>query len=444
MSLETDIAIRVKNLTKIYHLYNSPKDRFKEALHPRRKKYHHDFYALKDVSFEVKKGETVGIIGRNGSGKSTLLKILTGVLTPNGGNSEVKGKVSSLLELGTGFNPELTGIENVYFNGTILGFSKDEMDRKLDDILAFADIGEFVYQPVKMYSSGMFVRLAFAVAISVNPEVLIVDEALSVGDAFFQAKCFKRLEELKDKGTTILLVTHNTNQILSHCKRAILLNDGVKLYEGDANEVVNRYLDLLFGKKKSDNSNLQKEISNKDLNIQASINRLKRYDNSTEDIYHTHLGYNKNEYVWGTGKVKIIDYLITNSKGEYYPGIIESEELMDISFKAIFIENVDNPVYGLLIKTIEGVYLHGTNSIIEKEGDYFIPRQRGDIVSVNFQMRLRFATGNYLLSFGVSEDYGNTPLHRRYDSVLVNVQNKRYITGYFDLESTFCEEFLNG
>ncbi len=191
-------AIEVSSLCKIYHLYNTPIDRLKEALNPWRKKYHQDFYALKDVSFEVKKGDTIGIIGQNGSGKSTLLKILSNVLTPTSGDIKVKGRVSSLLELGSGFNPELTGIENVYFNGTLLGFTRQEMDTKLDDILSFADIGEFVRQPVKTYSSGMQVRLAFAVAINVNPEVLIVDEALAVGDIRFQQKCFRKIDEIRN------------------------------------------------------------------------------------------------------------------------------------------------------------------------------------------------------------------------------------------------------
>ena len=182
----SNVSIKVESLSKIYKLYNTPMDRLKETMHPFRKKYHKDFFALKDISFEVKKGETFGIIGKNGSGKSTLLKIITGVLSPSSGNVTVNGRVSSLLELGAGFNPELNGIENIYFYGTINGFSKEEMDSRLDSILAFADIGEFVFQPVKSYSSGMYVRLAFAVAIQVDPEILIIDEALSVGDIFFQ------------------------------------------------------------------------------------------------------------------------------------------------------------------------------------------------------------------------------------------------------------------
>ncbi|MCX7998948.1 MAG: ABC transporter ATP-binding protein [Leptospiraceae bacterium] len=236
-----EIAIKVSNLTKIYPLYNKPIDRLKEALHPFRKKYHHDFYALHDISFEIKKGETVGIIGQNGSGKSTLLKIITGVLTPTSGEVIVNGRVSSLLELGVGFNPELTGIENVYFYGTINGFTKEEMDAKLEDILSFADIGEFVYQPVKTYSSGMFVRLAFACAIQIDPEILIVDEALSVGDMFFQNKCMARMKKLMEKGVTLLFVSHDLASVKMISKRAIFLHQGKIQGIGNADEVCDYY-----------------------------------------------------------------------------------------------------------------------------------------------------------------------------------------------------------
>lgn len=229
-----DIAISVKNVSKKYHLYDTPKHRLMEALHPFRKKYYHDFNALHDVSFEVRKGSSVGIIGKNGSGKSTLLKIITGVLTPTSGSVLVSGKLSALLELGAGFNPELTGIENVYFNGTLMGYNREEMDVRLDDILAFADIGEFVNQPVKTYSSGMFVRLAFAIAVCVDPEILIVDEALSVGDMAFQQKCLERLRILREKGVTILLVTHDIMLTRNYCEYVVYLRDGNVALVADA------------------------------------------------------------------------------------------------------------------------------------------------------------------------------------------------------------------
>ena len=237
----SDIAISVNNISKMYKLYDKPMDRLKESLGLSRQKKYKEHYALHDVSFNVRKGETVGIIGTNGSGKSTILKIITGVLNPTQGDVAVDGRISALLELGAGFNGEYSGIENVYLNGTMIGFSREEIDAKLQDILDFADIGEFIHQPVKTYSSGMFVRLAFAVAINIEPEILIVDEALSVGDVFFQAKCYRKFEEFKEMGKTILFVSHDLSSIGKYCDRVVLLNKGRKLAEGDAKEMVNLY-----------------------------------------------------------------------------------------------------------------------------------------------------------------------------------------------------------
>ena len=229
-------------LSKVYKLYDRSIDRLKESLHPFRRIYHHDFHALKDVSFEIKRGETFGIIGKNGSGKSTLLKIIAGVLTPSGGNLEVKGKVSALLELGIGFNPEMTGRENIYFSGTIMGYSREEMDAKVDDILAFADIGDFIHQPMKTYSSGMFIRLAFAVATKVDPEILVIDEALAVGDIFFQSKCTLLMKKMIDSGVTLLYVSHDTSSVTSLCRRAIYLENGMMKTIGEAIRVTDQYL----------------------------------------------------------------------------------------------------------------------------------------------------------------------------------------------------------
>jgi ABC-type polysaccharide/polyol phosphate transport system ATPase subunit len=225
--------IRVSDLSKVYRLYDNAVDRLKESLLPFNRRYHRDFYALKDISFEVRQGESIGIIGKNGSGKSTLLKILTGVLMPTSGSVTVNGKVSSLLELGAGFNHEMTGIENVYFYGTVMGYSKQEMDARMDNILAFADIGAFVHQPVKTYSSGMFVRLAFAAAINVDPDILIIDEALSVGDIFFQQKCFAKIREIITSGATLLFVTHSMAVMQNLCDRSLLLSSGSVVMDGD-------------------------------------------------------------------------------------------------------------------------------------------------------------------------------------------------------------------
>ena len=235
-------AIKIESISKVYALYHSHRDRLKEALHPFRKKYHRDFYALRDVSFEVKKGETVGIIGRNGSGKSTLLSIIAGVKQPSSGKVEVQGRISSLLELGAGFNPELSGMENIFFYGLIAGFSRQEMDMKLQRILDFADIGDFVYQPVKVYSSGMFIRLAFSCAIHIEPEIMIIDEALSVGDMNFQAKCMTAISKIKESGATVLFVSHDVGSVKSLCDRALYLEQGHPVFFGAADKAADLYV----------------------------------------------------------------------------------------------------------------------------------------------------------------------------------------------------------
>ena len=254
-------AITVKDVTKVYRLYDKPIDRLKESLSLTHKSYHKDFYALNGLSFNVEKGQTVGIIGTNGSGKSTILKIITGVLTPTTGQVDVEGKISALLELGAGFNMDYTGIENIYMNGTMMGYSRKEMDEKLQDILDFADIGDFVYQPVKTYSSGMFVRLAFALNINVEPEILIVDEALSVGDVFFQAKCYRKMEEIKKRGTTILMVTHDMGSIIKYCDKVVLLNKGEFIAEGEPGHMVDLYKKILANQLDSLKEELESDYS---------------------------------------------------------------------------------------------------------------------------------------------------------------------------------------
>ena len=238
-----DIAIKIEHLVKSYKVYDNVNDRIKESLSIKKKSYHRDFYALNDVSFEVKRGETVGIIGTNGAGKSTLLKIITGVLKATSGTVQVNGKVSALLELGAGFNQEYTGMENIYLNGMMMGYTREEMSKKVDGIVEFADIGDFIHQPVKTYSSGMFARLAFAVAINVEPDILIVDEALSVGDIFFQNKCFKKFDDLREKGVTILFVSHDVASVRQMCSRVLWLDRGQEKIFDSAETVCDMYMD---------------------------------------------------------------------------------------------------------------------------------------------------------------------------------------------------------
>ncbi|MDU4659691.1 MAG: ABC transporter ATP-binding protein, partial [Clostridium butyricum] len=244
----SDIAIKIDNLSKVYRLYEKPIDRMKESLSISKKKYSKEHYALKNITFNVRKGESIGIIGKNGSGKSTLLKIITGVLTQSSGEIKVDGKIAALLELGAGFNPEYTGIENIYLNGTMMGYTKEEMEKRVNPIVEFADIGQFINQPVKTYSSGMFARLAFAVAINVEPEILIVDEALSVGDTRFQIKCIDKMKELKENGTTILFVSHATEQVKRFCNRAVWINNGEMMDIGESSEIIDKYESyMLYG-----------------------------------------------------------------------------------------------------------------------------------------------------------------------------------------------------
>ena len=293
----SEIAINVSDVTKIYKLYDRNRDRLIDSFGLSKKPRYKEHYALNKMSFQIKKGETVGIIGTNGAGKSTILKIITGVLNPTEGEVEIDGRISALLELGAGFNPEYTGIENIYLNGTMMGFSKEEVENKMEDILNFADIGEFVYQPVKSYSSGMFVRLAFAVAINIEPEILIVDEALSVGDVFFQAKCYKKFEEFKKRGKTILFVSHDLGSISRYCDRVILLNKGTKLAEGTPKEIIGMYKRLLVNKLDVDEETKQNILVDNshmnDINAQAE-------DDAEETTWKDNFALNPNvdEYGW--------------------------------------------------------------------------------------------------------------------------------------------------
>ena len=234
-------SVEVNDLSKVYHLYNKSSDRLRETFSIKKKKYSKDHYALKNINLSIKHGESVGIVGTNGSGKSTLLKLITGVVTPTTGEIKTEGKIAALLELGAGFNPEYTGIENIYLNGTMMGYTEEEMEKRVPAIVDFADIGEFIYQPVKSYSSGMFARLAFAVSINVEPDILIVDEALSVGDTRFQVKCIDKMRELQESGTTILFVTHAIEQIKRFCTRAIWIKNGEVVEDGEASQVVDLY-----------------------------------------------------------------------------------------------------------------------------------------------------------------------------------------------------------
>ena len=332
----SEIAIAVDHVSKMYKLYDKPMDRLKESLGLSRQKKYKEHFALDDVSFQVHQGETVGIIGTNGSGKSTILKIITGVLNPTAGEVRVNGRISALLELGAGFNGEYSGIENVYLNGTMIGFSREEIDAKMDDILSFADIGEFVHQPVKTYSSGMFVRLAFAVAINIEPEILIVDEALSVGDVFFQAKCYRKFEEFKEMGKTILFVSHDLSSIGKYCDRVVLLNQGHKLAEGGAKDMVNLYRKVLVNQLDDD------EAENPGENMESAPEE--------DSLQKEKLNLNPEVLEYGSKLAEIVDFGIYDHTG-LITNAIDKGQQFSVKMKVKFNDDISEPILHLPLKT---------------------------------------------------------------------------------------------
>ena len=362
----SETAIRVADVTKIYKLYDNPKDRLKESLGLTRKKCYQEHYALNHINFEVKKGETVGIIGTNGSGKSTMLKLITGVLTPSSGEIQVDGRISALLELGAGFNMEYTGIENIYLNGTMIGFSRNEIDEKMQEILDFADIGEFVHQPVKSYSSGMFVRLAFAVAININPEILIVDEALSVGDVFFQAKCYRKFEEFKQQGKTILFVSHDLGSITKYCDRAILLNKGEKIFEGTPKETVDIYKKVLVN-----------QFEPSELETDEDANDITKF--SKDKDWKKSIQVNPELIEYGEKSAEIIDYALLDENGLITNTFMKGT-VFSVRMKIQAHKEVKEPIFAFTIKNLQGIELTGTNTTYEKAE--VPPMEPGDILSL--------------------------------------------------------------
>ena len=415
--MSSEIAIRVRGLSKCYSMFDRPEDRLKQMLSLGRRKYCREFWAVRDVDLDAYRGETVGIVGRNGSGKSTLLQILCGTLSPTSGSVEINGRVAALLELGAGFNPEFTGHENVYMNGSILGLRKEEIEARFDEIAAFADIGDFIDQPVKTYSSGMYVRLAFAVSACVDPDVLIVDEALAVGDVKFQAKCFRRFEELVARGTTILLVTHSTEQIVRHCDKAILLESGRIHMEGAPKDVANRYLDLLFGVNRT-----QQTLSNGE--DDSSTKFVIEDVMPNEDGFEKRAGYNPHEYRWGNREAEIIDFMVTTDGKNHISHIPSSVRTLVVMWVRV-VKALSMPIYGLMIKTPDGITVYGCNSRDYSEGPMVEPVESGDVVRVVFHLDQRLGAGDYLISLGVAEErFGEiVPLDRRFDAVHVTVSN---------------------
>lgn len=424
--MDENIAIRVTNLEKVYKLYNKPSDRVREALGFGKGKLHTPHHALSGINLTINRGETVGIIGTNGSGKSTILKIITGVLNPTSGEVEVNGRISALLELGAGFNMEYNGIENIYLNGTMIGFSEKEIDEKMNDILEFADIGEYVYQPVKTYSSGMFVRLAFAVAINIEPEILIVDEALSVGDVFFQAKCYHKFEEFKQMGKTIVFVSHDLSSISKYCDRVVLLNQGVKLGEGEPKEMIDAYKQVLVGQytiADTDDNSLLEDEQLRALAAGKGSNGLTKGVNVNPDLLE-----------YGSKKAIISGYYITDGKGLKTSAIIKGNSF-SIHMKVDIVQDIASPVFAFTIKNIKGTEITGTNTMFEKA--FLDSVKSGETKEIVFTQEMNLQGGEYLLSLGVTGYEGDnfTVYHRLYDVLNLTVISDKDTVGFYDMNS---------
>lgn len=391
-------AIQIKDVTKIYRIYENPKDRIKEILGIGKQKYYDDFYALDKVSFDVHKGEIVGIIGRNGSGKSTILKILTGVLSPTSGEVNIDGKISALLELGAGFNAEYTGMENIYLNATMMKVKREDIEKKIPDILAFADIGDYINQPVKTYSSGMFVRLAFAVAINVDPDILIVDEALAVGDARFQMKCMDKFLEFVNAGKTILFVSHDINSIKRFCNRVVWLNNGKVIMDGNTDEITDRYMDFL----KSDMviedylNHCEQELQKDEINNSEVLSGI--------DID-------------GVDIAEILDIKVFNDAEREIDDIIHGESIKLKVRYVVSDETIDEPLLGVAIRRIDNEYICGINTKLDNK---HIPWRKGlNEIELKYEC-FNLVGGEYYFDIGIFDKTG-----------IVNIDYKAKIKSFF-------------
>jgi len=429
VEVDNDIAIRVTNLSKCYHIYDRPRDRLLQMLTHGRKQFYREFWALKDVSFEIKKGETIGIVGRNGSGKSTLLQLICGTLNPTSGSIQTNGRIAALLELGSGFNPEFTGRENVYMNAAILGLSEEETDARYDDIAAFADIGEFIDQPVKTYSSGMVVRLAFAVAINVDPQILVVDEALAVGDELFQRKCFSRIEAIKNKGATILFVSHSGTTVVELCDRAILLDSGILLVSGTPKSVVGKYQKLLYAPEGRRESILHEiravpaaQLAISRDRVDTGIVRPETYTASEEpeEFYDPHLKPQSTIAYESHGAI-IQSPQVLSLTGEPV-NCLKRGRIYSFTYNVRFAEGASSVRFGMLIKTLSGIELGGAISASSmQEALPYV--SAGTTIRIEFRFHCTLNPGTYFLNAGVRglRAAEETYLHRLLDSYMFRV-----------------------
>lgn len=443
----SDVVISVSNVSKTYRLYPSHQDRLKEALHPFRKRYHEEFSALNGVTFEIRRGESVGILGRNGAGKSTLLQLIAGVLNPTIGTIRVAGKVAALLELGAGFNPDLTGRENVILASTIQGIAENEIDERVAAVEAFADVGMFFDQPMKVYSSGMYARVAFGNAIHVNPDVLIVDEILGVGDAKFQEKCYHKIRNLREVGVCILFVSHSTEVIQRNCEFAILLEGGRLLKHGPADAAVAAYHDLLYGAKTTDAILKQESLaSDMPVSLPQAQTIIQNGEFATflkNDIssrYQDQPYYNSHERRIGNFEAEIVDFLVL-ADGKPRFSVLTGNETLNIYFKVKFCRDVEIPQAGWALLTTEGIIVAGSNTVLQKST---LPSVRdGEIVIYDQEIKLALCGGQYFLTIGIGEyqkqewnyfDVRNSAIH-------LAVADSERATGFFQVPSS-CKRLV--
>ena len=426
----SEVVLKIEGLSKGYKMFARKKDRIIETLFPAVKR-HGVFEAMHNFNLEVKKGEVLGVLGKNGAGKSTLLKMITGVVTPTSGTIEAKGKISSLLELGTAFNQELTGYENIYQHGQVMGLTNEEIKSREQEIIEFADIGDHLYQPVKTYSSGMFARLAFACAINVDPDILIVDEVLSVGDMSFQLKCFKKFQQFKESGKTILFVTHSITDILRNCTRTIIIDSGRKIFDGDVKEGVEKYKKIIVG--------LDEKQSKTGLQTDSQILEENPNYKSNEEVigeeWKTHFNENPNLIDYGNGAAQVIDYGMFDENGNYI-SVLENDKTVVLKSKILFKQDVKEPIFTMTVKDFKGLEMAGTNTLIEKvaTGEY----KKGDIVTAEFRQVINVAPGKYTLSFSCTHFNHKGELevlNRKYDALLIEVLSTKDTVGLMRLDS---------
>lgn len=417
--MSSEIAIAVTGVSKRYEMYSQPRDRLLQFLSLGKRQYFKEFWALRDVSFSVLKGETIGILGRNGSGKSTLLQIIAGTLAPTIGEVSTNGIMAALLELGSGFNPDFTGRENIYLNGSILGFSKQEMDGRFDEIAAFADIGEHLDQPIKTYSSGMAVRLAFAVQACVSPQVLIVDEALSVGDEKFQRKCFDYIERLREGGCSILLVTHSTATVEKFCQRGILLHKGVVHGIGPAKEIVDQYHALLYSDEKAYIRYLQQS--------QSEDKSLPSVDQAATHLHSEGAISNESEFSATGMRAVISNWQILDSSGSTCEQF-KTGETMTVRFFVDVLSQVNEIQAGILIRTVEGVSAFGTSTLYHQKN--IIDAQPGGRLRFDFEVRADLCAGTYFITLAIAEAISHGDmlyLDRKTDTIVFKVHQPRVL-----------------